>query len=224
MELQECIKYSDHSNGLEEFYEKALRIALEAPEGVPFLEIGTREGGSALVLLKAIKDSRVSRPLITIDPYGSKPYILEKDEKHPELIPEGFKLIDIDHREDYYRGAALLLAEVCFREKLDHFHFHIESADFMKTFPEMKIWWEGKVIDQKFAFVYLDGEHNIAPVLNEIKWFLPKMINGGIIAIDDIEHLYDSGDDLLTRFIKESHVTPGINRLYYTVEGNSHGT
>ena len=218
MELETCIKYSDHPNGLDEFYQMALRVACEAPEGVPFLEIGTREGGSAMVLLKAIKDSRVSRALITVDPYGRKPYILEKDEKHPELVPEGYREIEIDHREDYYRGAAWLLADFCFREKLDHFHFHIESADFMATYPMMKIWWEGRVLEQKFAFVYLDGEHNIQPVVNELNWFIPRMVENGIISIDDIEHVYDSGNEMLTRVVKEAYVTPGINRLFYTVK------
>ena len=217
MELSECIKYSDHQTGLEEFYEKALRVACEAPAGIPFLEIGTREGGSALVLLKAIKDSRVSRPLITVDPYGSKPYVLEKDIKHPETVPVGFDFRTLDQCEQFYRGAAWLLADFCFREKLDHFHFHIESADFMATYPMMKIWWEGKILEQKFAFVYLDGEHNVAPVINELNWFLPRMVKDGIIAIDDIEHIYNSGDEMLTRVVKEAHVTPGINRLYYTV-------
>lgn len=220
MELNECIKYSDHQNGLEEFYLTALQVSSEAPEGIPFLEIGTREGGTALVLLKAIKDSRVPRPLITVDPYGRKPYILEKDLRDPASVPEGYRELEVDHSEEYYRRAACLLAQTCLIEGLDHFHFHIESGDFMETYPMMKVWWNQKVLDQTFAFVYLDGEHNVAPVVKELKWFIPRMINGGIISIDDIEHLYDSSDEFLTRIVKEAHVTPGINRLYYRVYAN----
>jgi len=216
MYLEEMIKYSDHKDGLEDFYQMALRVACEAPEGIPFLEIGTREGGSALILLKAIKDSRVKRSLITVDPYGRKPYFTENVEPPPQY--EGLKLIEVDHREDYYRRAACLIAQYALQQDLDHFHFHIESEDFMKTFPMMKIWWEGNVLQQRFAFVYLDGEHTISAVSKEIEWFLPKMIDDGIIVIDDVENIKDSDNELLQKVVKEGEMIGGVNRIFYTVK------
>ena len=113
---------------------------------------------------------------------------------------------------------AHLVAQFCVTEGLDHFHFHIESADFMKTYLNMKIWWQEKILEPTFAFVYLDGEHNVDPVVKELQWFIPKMVDNGIISIDDTEHIINSNNEFLEGIIKTSHMDEGINRLYYQVK------
>jgi predicted O-methyltransferase YrrM len=40
-----------------------------------------------------------------------------------------------------------------------------------------------------YAFVYLDGSHDPDVVQREIDFFLPRLMPGGIIAVDDTETL-----------------------------------
>jgi hypothetical protein len=76
---EECANASDTGP---EFLLELARCAMLAPQGKdapPFLEIGTRSGGSALLMLKvlgAVYGALGIRPprLFTVDPYGSRPY------------------------------------------------------------------------------------------------------------------------------------------------------
>jgi len=47
-----------------------------------------------------------------------------------------------------------------------------------------------KVEDNSLGFVYLDGNHTYDAVLNDLRIWMPKVKNGGIIAGHDYNHIY----------------------------------
>lgn len=67
----------------------------------------------------------------------------------------------------------------------------------MKKFGKKVVFLKGeskdvvhKVTDDSLTFVYLDGNHSYEGVLNDLKIWLPKLKEGGIMAGHDYNHLY----------------------------------
>ena len=209
--MLEAIKYTDHPEGFDKLYQKALEKALTIPWGVPFIEIGTREGGSALLFLKAIKESKIPRPLITIDPYG-KAYVSG---------PEQYQPIG----EERYRRAMKMLADFAYQHQLTHVHQRMPGEGFMKMWTETGLWIEGEQINKRpFGLVYLDGEHAACTVEQELEWFIPRMVSGGLIVIDDIECTSSPNNSNYPQLMHTLEKgTKYGNRLYQEISGESIG-
>ena len=198
--LDQAKYYSDHPEGFDFLYARALQKACHLPAGAPFLEIGTRCGGSALLLLQAIRESGMTRPLITVDPYGKAYHT-----KGSTWEPIG---------EIYYREMQWLLGTFCREHKLDHFHFRLTSFDFFRVWDQGGIWLDGREINsQPLALAYVDGEHTEETVASELGWLRPRMARGGLIVIDDTENVKDSKDGILIDAFKQG--TEHGNRLYW---------
>lgn len=182
--------YSDHPEGFEHLFDKALEIACNLPEGLPLIEIGTRAGGSALLFLYAIKESGVPRPLITIDPYGS--LYRSGVEEYLDPTPPGTTTIPWypPSGEEKYRNAVAMLSSFCLEFNLTHIHYRLHSKDWMSLWESFGCWIEGEQINKKLmGLVYLDGEHVKEEVEQELSWFLPRIAPGGLIIIDDVQHI-----------------------------------
>ena len=187
----EIYNYCDHYEGLDIVYRKALETAKLLPADIPFVEIGVREGGSTLVILKAILDSgNIKRAFFTIDCYGNKIF---------------------DDREENYLAGMKNIALYCFKNRLCWIPFRMKSFDFFKVFPQISIY---KNID-KFGFVHLDGDHLYTVVSEELEWFWKRTIKDGIISIDDIENIQNKDDKLLNRFLEQGEIVR--NRIFLKV-------
>src|SRR5207237_10716410 len=110
------------------------------PHPPPLLEIGTRSGGSALLMLRVLNDiyPRGSRqPLVlTVGPYGTRPY-----EGSPSL-----------YDERHYRAMKRNLALFA-----NHIHYMMDSTLFLQTLQAgLYLWIDGakKLLDE-FTLVYL---------------------------------------------------------------------
>lgn len=142
-----------------------------SPDPPPMLEIGTREGGSALLLLRILDlvyPAGTRRPLVlTVDPYGTRPY-------------EGAPFIYDDR---HYRAMKRALAAYA-----NHIHYMMDSEQFLRLLPELTLWVDGmrRPIDQ-FSLVYLDGSHDPDLVWREIETLLPRIVPGGSLVIDDTD-------------------------------------
>lgn len=155
------------------------RLSKKYPSEMIFVEIGTSTGSSALRTLKGIHKSGVKRWFFTIDPYGDKPY---RDQAHIS--------ISMHYDEKEFREAMFELTKHAHEKKMLYYHWRMLSSDFIKVFPQIEFWHEGKKIENpQFGFVYLDGEHTWDTVIQEFKWFYERMPSGGMIAIDDIHFL-----------------------------------
>ena len=215
MNLGLCKSFTDHPAGFRLFYERALEVARELPVGLPFIEIGTRAGGSALLLLQAIHESGKDRPLITIDPYG-KPYQSGQGEylnpDQPNVCPS------VQHYEPtgegHYRTAMALLANYCAENSLTYVPYRMTSADFMDTWLYLANLWidGGKINGLPFGLVYLDGEHTEEVVCRELAWFSSRMHPDGLLVIDDTENIRESCNPVIQRVFRQGEEFG--NRLY----------
>lgn len=195
----------DHAQNLDTMYDAILETAKKTDEDAIFIEIGTRAGGTALLALNAIFDSGITHQFITVDPYGNKPF-KTSDALMYDVYGDGF-----------YRTAMSELSNFCLNSKLDHIHFKMESIDFMNIFQKIKLWKKGNVLQQLFGYVYLDGEHHEEIINTELNWFLPKVVNNGLIIIDDIEHIANSKIPLIKTILSKSNVI-GNRAFYYKNE------
>lgn len=203
---KEFLSLVDRYPGFDYFYESALRVSNSIPSEYPFLEIGTRKGGSALFLMQAIIDSNnPNRPLITVDPFGSKPY--NWDDKKEDGNPYDDKM---------YKETMFRLSKFAFENNVLHIHYKMTSSNFIKIFPQIEIWSSYKFNQNMFAFVYLDGDHSTGTVEMEIGWFMNKIVSGGILLLDDFEFHLGTTNPIIKDFLytgKGAHDYSG--RFYY---------
>jgi len=150
------------------------RCVVAAPRGsdaAPFLEIGTRSGGSALLVLRVLRAIYRNRPdtpwLLTVDPYGRRPY-------------EGAPFV---YDEAHYIAMKRALAGYG-----NHVHFLMESSDFIRTLDGLTLWRGGarRAVDH-FTLVYLDGSHDPEIVWSEVQSLLPRVVPGGFLIVDDTD-------------------------------------
>ena len=157
-----------------EFLLEIARCVARLPGGAaaaPLLEIGTRSGGSALLMLRVLESAyrRAARPpmVITVDPYGSRPY-------------EGEPYV---YDERHYGKMKHNLARYT-----NHIHYMMDSELFLRRLDDLYVWSDGakRTLDS-FSLVYLDGSHDPEIVWTEIERLLPRVVPGGFLIVDDTE-------------------------------------
>lgn len=153
-----------------------LQAHRRAPGGIS-LEIGSRSGGSALLMLELLRDIySYPRPLLhTVDPYGYKPYA--------------------ESEMPLYGCARFVQMKQLLAGYPNHVHHYCTSHDFFKHIICADCWYMGRT--QKYrpiTFAFLDGDHSVTTILEEVQALIPRMSRGGIILIDnciDIHHFND---------------------------------
>lgn len=166
-----CRKKSDTST---KYLMELARCVANCPvqdDPAPILEIGTRSGGSALLMLRiidAIYNKSDAKPyVLTIDPYGMRPY-----EGEPFVY-------DAKHYGEMKQNL---------NSYTNHVHYMMDSELFLSLMDKLYIWdkAERAKID-RFTLVYLDGSHDPDIVWAEMQQLLPKVIPGGYLIIDDTD-------------------------------------
>jgi Methyltransferase domain len=150
---------------------RAVLATPNKPDAPPFLEIGTRSGGSALLILRLLDlvYPRPARPpfVLTVDPYGSLPYAgapYQYDDRH-------------------YRAMKKALAPYP-----NHVHYMMDSELFLRQLAHLYLWRGGARLRlDRFSLVYLDGSHDPNVVWSEVESLLPRIIPGGFLIIDDTD-------------------------------------
>ncbi len=163
-----------HSDTRPEFLLEIARCVAMVPHGpdaAPLLEIGTRSGGSAMLMLRVLDSiyKHEARPpmVITVDPYGSRPY-------------EGEPYV---YDERHYGKMKKNLAPYT-----NHIHYMMDSELFLRELDNIYLWSDGtKHGLNKFSVVYLDGSHDPTIVWSEIERLLPRVVPGGFLIVDDTE-------------------------------------
>ncbi len=143
--------------------------------GGPSLEIGTRAGGSAWLfcrLLTALYGQGKEPPLVSVDPYGNKPY------------PDGQRVwTDNDYGDGHYTAMRILLAD-----QPHHVHFRLTSQAFLTRLLGIPLWQRGVPVGMtRFQFALLDGQHDAETITNEVATLEHHMAPGGVLLVDNID-------------------------------------
>lgn len=141
------------------------------------VEIGTRNGGSALLFLRLL--SLVYKHwhpplLLTCDPYGGKPYA-------EGLQAEGQPLAQPYWDENYLAMKKLLSPFA------NHAHFLMSSHEFLAKVPDATYWYQGMECQfgSRTAFVFLDGEHEAESVLTDLNLIF-DLWHPGLVVVDNV--------------------------------------
>lgn len=170
-EVFRCRQKSDTRT---EFLLELARAVVATPRSAdppPFLEVGTRAGGSALLILRLLDllypKARPRPLLITVDPYGSLPYPgapFQYDDRH-------------------YRAMKQTLAGYA-----NHIHYMMDSGLFLGQLEQLYLWRAGcRIRFDHLSLVYLDGSHDPDVVWGEITALLPRIVPGGFLIVDDTD-------------------------------------
>ena len=142
-----------------------------APGGIS-LEVGTRAGGTALLFLKSLERMYEKPPLlVTVDPYGEKPWSVGV------IDPLNYK-----YGDEHYLTAKKLLAPYA-----NHIHFNLLSEDFWRL-EGVPVWRAGtstSLTDLTFAF--LDGDHSPYAVMVDAIHVVKNLRKGGLLLIDNVD-------------------------------------
>lgn len=175
--IDEAVRHGDAARGNYRILADSFFTAhIAVPNGLS-VEVGTRCGGSALLQLRLLSSlyGSESPPLITIDPYGDKPYLIGQNQCVQAL-----------YGNDAYVAAKRLLADFP-----NHLHFPITSLDWL-GFAEngLRVWHKGRALAPAIdglAHVFLDGDHDAKTIIGEVSGFLRMIRPGGCILIDNVD-------------------------------------
>lgn len=170
---------SDHNDGIPLLLSKVEELAASLPEDYCFLEIGTNSGETSRDIIQRLAGSK--RWLFSVDPYGSKPYLLDGG-----YLPGDQTL----YNEDTYKTAMKMMADDAVEYNVNWAFYRMLSLDFFKLLPKIEFWSEGKIMKPKFGFVFLDGAHEMDTVRKEVEW-CKKNMDRGLIVVDDWHYVQD---------------------------------
>ncbi len=166
------------------------------------VEIGTRRGGSAIMIIdKLVETDNTDRSMFCVDPYGNieiECTNLNMTIHNPDRKIEGDKQskeITSPQRFDYdntMRNRTIPSLYYCAYEAgLNFTFFCLEDHEFFKRYADgVPVYDNFKKIEDKYAFVFLDGPHDNATLDLECSFFVPRMPVGGIMVLDDV-WMYD---------------------------------
>ena len=178
----------------------ALELGMNTPGAI--VEIGTRRGGSAKIIIDALAaKGNVNRPMFCIDPYGNIDYVqtnktysvfnpsmeLEGDPNSTEIS----KATKLDYTNDMRNRIIPSLYYYAFSQGLNFTFFCLEDHEFFKRYADgVPIYQEEKKIVNEYALVFFDGPHTNEFIEEEINFFLERTPIGGVYVFDDI-WMYD---------------------------------
>lgn len=212
-------KAAPHSWGDDKRVTEWAALFLEAianlPQGAvvpPVLEIGTFKGASALMWLELLKALKIEAPVITIDPYGGKPYRGGNGDG-----------------EALYGNPEFTAMKRLLADYPNHYHFPITSADFFRALVPAggsAVWHGGSQVPlDTFAFALLDGEHAAETIEYELDVLMgnrsfkgqPLVVPGGVIVVDNVDADPATLAMLQERFPQRELRAAKWNQLYAVV-------
>ena len=172
-------------------------FGIKSTEGA-IVEIGTRRGGSAKIIIDALEASGNShRSMFCIDPYGNIDYVqtnLSLSVHNPEVEKEGdpqskelTKAIKLDY-DNNMRNRIIPSLYYYAYQRIAHFTFFcLEDTEFFARYADgVPIYDEVKKIEDKYAFVFFDGPHNSEAMVTETNFFMERSNVGSVFVYDDI--------------------------------------
>lgn len=140
------------------------------------IEIGLRRGMGTKTILDAVRRFCPSKRVLSIDPYGSIPYVGR--EHIGEIRLDYDNPMKYDCMVDIWTDVRDNPVNYDFMPFTDDFFFEI-MANGVPRYEEIIS------IDKWYSFAHLDGPHNYEHVSKESIWLDQRMKTGSTIVIDD---------------------------------------
>lgn len=157
----------------------AAKLILGIPGAV--CEIGTRKGGSALMVVDALlENGDRNRNMICLDPYGNLDYI----------VAEGH-VSKSDYTNTMRNQAYSSIYANIIDKPINLVVMCLDDAEFFNRFGDgFPFYQEHKTVVNLYAFVFFDGPHDSASILKEIEFFNNRSPLGAVWVFDDLD-FYD---------------------------------
>ncbi len=178
-----------------EEYEILAEVAKDvAPKVNAWVEIGTRAGGSAELLMSLMVPGQT---FISVDPYGGIPYF----RPGPNIwVPGDISLEKhgLGYTNKLRFEATAALCNIANHMSINFIPLPLEDTEFMHRFADGVPSYAGahKRLESVYDLVFLDGPHQRWAIWDEFRFFAPRMSEGGVIIIDDMEGLQGLADEL----------------------------
>jgi hypothetical protein len=168
-------------------YEVLARAAARV-KGVPglVLEIGTRRGGSAKIMVDALQSVQdFGRTFILLDPYGNIPY---------NYNPSSNQLaVRLDYTNQMRAETIPELLRYGWERQTNMMFLNLEDTEYMARFSDyFPVYSEVKYRENKYALVYYDGPHDVTSILKQTQFFADRSWSGTRYVYDD-HAWYDHG-------------------------------
>lgn len=166
------------------------------------VEIGTRRGGSAKIIIDALASQQdTNRSMFCIDPYGNidypetnkaistfSPHIpITGDPQSTEIVNQ----IKHDYDNDMRNRIIPSLYFYAYQAGLNFTFFCLEDTEFFTRYADgVPVYNEHKKLENQYAFVFFDGPHTNEALVTEIDFFIPRSSIGTMFVFDDI-WMYD---------------------------------
>jgi hypothetical protein len=165
------------------------------------VEIGTRRGGSAKMIIDVLKDGIPNRPMFCIDPYGNiemmitninqtmhfqtKPEQLQGDPMSKDVAAN----VRLPNWYDNTMRNRIIpsLYYYAYQNNMNFHFFCLEDTEFFKRYSDgVPVYQDYKNLCNQYALVFFDGPHDNDAVQREIDFFLPRTIVGSVFIFDDV--------------------------------------
>lgn len=156
-------------------YDLLYRAALEAlTTGGLYCEIGVRRGGSLRWIIDALQGS--GRTIVAIDPYGNIEYAATQTHRGRLDYTNNMKDESLPHIYRYVDG-----------KNINLIFFNLEDTEFFDRFASgVPVYNTTKTIQDRYAFVFFDGPHDMSSINAELDFFIPRINPGSIFVFDDV--------------------------------------
>ncbi|WP_313674310.1 class I SAM-dependent methyltransferase [Mycolicibacterium sp.] len=177
-----------------------LQRAVWEIKGVPgaIVEIGTREGGSAkLIIDTLVSEGDTRREMFCIDPYGDLDFPmanraitrfnLEAELRgDPDSVHESVAL-KLGYDNSMRNKIVPALYWYAYRAGIDFTLFFLEDTEFFERYADgVPVYNDGKRLVNEYSFVFYDGPHTNEAVDRELAFFIPRTHVGSVAVFDDI--------------------------------------
>lgn len=165
-------------------YELLIAAAKEASkvEGMS-CELGLRRGGGTRMILDTFLEAGVYKNHVAVDPWGDIEY-LTTEKNHVRLAT--------DYTNSMRNTCMVELFTYYMDKPVNVKVENMTDEEFFKRFPDYVPFYDNKGrVDEKFyCIAHLDGPHDSDVVINEARFFSPRMKKGAMLVCDDT-NLYD---------------------------------
>lgn len=140
------------------------------------LEVGLRRGMGTKYIIDAVREYCPNKLVISIDPFGSLPYICRE--------PDGPCRLDYDNTMK--REATSAIHQYVEQNPVNFQFINLTDHEFFKRYSDgVPVYELEERLETKYSFVHLDGPHYVAGIVYEVHFFKSRMDKGATMCIDD---------------------------------------